>query len=242
MRLGFLSNRIKTWKTPWRTPWSTISLSLFGFSRKTASTSGVTWLTESWRSCISLCPLERSYTSYWSAAYWCAKELQSLCVLRTASRIHQTIKKSLIRASQWWKWLFLRWVYLFSFIRLSENVKNSLNILQVSGVLDMLLDDVCQPFYYDVLDLAHFSSRRRALKVVYMLIFPSPRVQLNFKYFLCVPASCQASSRGEGVQGEALLLPLGFTLHLGDPPETEWDGHFLLGDGNDCRLRFAKML
>uniref|UniRef100_A0A3B3CIW5 Uncharacterized protein n=1 Tax=Oryzias melastigma TaxID=30732 RepID=A0A3B3CIW5_ORYME len=45
-----------------------------------------------------------------------------------------------------------------------ENVKNSLNILQVSGVLDMLLDDVCQPFYYDVLDLAHFSSRRRALK------------------------------------------------------------------------------
>uniref|UniRef100_A0A3P9JBU9 Histidine rich calcium binding protein n=1 Tax=Oryzias latipes TaxID=8090 RepID=A0A3P9JBU9_ORYLA len=37
-------------------------------------------------------------------------------------------------------------------------------LFEVSGVLDMLLDDVCQPFYYDVLDLGHFSSRRRALK------------------------------------------------------------------------------
>ncbi|KAF6734696.1 Transient receptor potential cation channel subfamily M member 4 [Oryzias melastigma] len=45
----------------------------------------------------------------------------------------------------------------------SEQVMK-VTLFEVSGVLDMLLDDVCQPFYYDVLDLAHFSSRRRALK------------------------------------------------------------------------------
>uniref|UniRef100_A0A3B3CIE7 Uncharacterized protein n=1 Tax=Oryzias melastigma TaxID=30732 RepID=A0A3B3CIE7_ORYME len=47
----------------------------------------------------------------------------------------------------------------------SNHKKESDQSEPVSGVLDMLLDDVCQPFYYDVLDLAHFSSRRRALKV-----------------------------------------------------------------------------
>lgn len=38
-------------------------------------------------------------------------------------------------------------------------------LLQVSGVLELLMGDVCQPFYYGALDLANISSKRRALKV-----------------------------------------------------------------------------
>ena len=38
---------------------------------------------------------------------------------------------------------------------------------QVSGVLELLMGDVCQPFYYDALDLEQISSKRRALKVLF---------------------------------------------------------------------------
>uniref|UniRef100_A0AAQ5Z4H9 Histidine rich calcium binding protein n=1 Tax=Amphiprion ocellaris TaxID=80972 RepID=A0AAQ5Z4H9_AMPOC len=35
---------------------------------------------------------------------------------------------------------------------------------QVSGVLELLMGDVCQPFYYDALDLRQITSKRRALR------------------------------------------------------------------------------
>uniref|UniRef100_A0A3Q3AY31 Transient receptor potential cation channel, subfamily M, member 4b, tandem duplicate 1 n=1 Tax=Kryptolebias marmoratus TaxID=37003 RepID=A0A3Q3AY31_KRYMA len=37
---------------------------------------------------------------------------------------------------------------------------------QVSGVLELLMGDVCQQFYYDILDLQEISSKRMALRVL----------------------------------------------------------------------------
>lgn len=38
---------------------------------------------------------------------------------------------------------------------------------QVAGVLELLMGDVCQPFYYDALGLEQISSKRRALRVTF---------------------------------------------------------------------------
>ncbi|KAM9424664.1 transient receptor potential cation channel subfamily M member 4-like [Pholidichthys leucotaenia] len=38
------------------------------------------------------------------------------------------------------------------------------SLFEVSGVLELLMGDVCQPFYYDPLKMAHISSKRKALK------------------------------------------------------------------------------
>lgn len=38
---------------------------------------------------------------------------------------------------------------------------------QVAGVLELLLGDICQPFYYDALDLERVASKRRALRVFF---------------------------------------------------------------------------
>ncbi|XP_035997628.1 transient receptor potential cation channel subfamily M member 4 [Fundulus heteroclitus] len=49
-----------------------------------------------------------------------------------------------------------------------ENLESGLmadfTIFEISGVLDLLLGDICQPFYHDVLGLDGISSRRRVLK------------------------------------------------------------------------------
>lgn len=37
---------------------------------------------------------------------------------------------------------------------------------QVAGVLELLMGDVCQPFYYTALGLEQISSKRRALRVM----------------------------------------------------------------------------
>lgn len=40
---------------------------------------------------------------------------------------------------------------------------------QVAGVLELLMGDVCQPFYYDALGLERVASKRRALRVFFSL-------------------------------------------------------------------------
>lgn len=39
---------------------------------------------------------------------------------------------------------------------------------QVSGVLELLVGDVCQQFYYDALGLEQISSKRKALRVMFL--------------------------------------------------------------------------
>uniref|UniRef100_A0AAQ5Z2N7 TRPM SLOG domain-containing protein n=1 Tax=Amphiprion ocellaris TaxID=80972 RepID=A0AAQ5Z2N7_AMPOC len=39
-----------------------------------------------------------------------------------------------------------------------------ITLFEVSGVLELLMGDVCQPFYYDALDLRQITSKRRALR------------------------------------------------------------------------------
>ncbi|MEQ2242566.1 hypothetical protein ILYODFUR_037108, partial [Ilyodon furcidens] len=50
----------------------------------------------------------------------------------------------------------------------AENLESGpmadITLFEVSGVLDLLLGDICQPFYYDVLGLADICSKRKALK------------------------------------------------------------------------------
>ncbi|XP_047233899.1 transient receptor potential cation channel subfamily M member 4-like isoform X2 [Girardinichthys multiradiatus] len=50
----------------------------------------------------------------------------------------------------------------------AENLESEpmadITLFEVSGVLDLLLGDICQPFYYDVLGLSDISSKRKALK------------------------------------------------------------------------------
>ncbi|CAG5907319.1 transient receptor potential cation channel subfamily M member 4-like [Menidia menidia] len=41
-----------------------------------------------------------------------------------------------------------------------------ISLFEVSGILELLLGDVCQPFYYEVLGLEKISSKRRALRRV----------------------------------------------------------------------------
>uniref|UniRef100_A0A8C4FB24 Transient receptor potential cation channel subfamily M member 4 n=1 Tax=Dicentrarchus labrax TaxID=13489 RepID=A0A8C4FB24_DICLA len=51
----------------------------------------------------------------------------------------------------------------------SENVLSGpgseISLFEVAGVLELLMGDVCQPFYYDALGLEQISSKRRALRV-----------------------------------------------------------------------------
>ncbi|XP_072230099.1 transient receptor potential cation channel subfamily M member 4-like [Leuresthes tenuis] len=50
----------------------------------------------------------------------------------------------------------------------AENIQSGsvmeISLFEVSGVLELLLGDVCQPFYYDILGLDQISSKRRALR------------------------------------------------------------------------------
>ncbi|XP_028286858.1 transient receptor potential cation channel subfamily M member 4-like [Parambassis ranga] len=50
----------------------------------------------------------------------------------------------------------------------AENIQRALvteiSLFEVSGVLQLLMGDVCQPFYYDTLELKKISTKRRALK------------------------------------------------------------------------------
>ncbi|XP_041830488.1 transient receptor potential cation channel subfamily M member 4-like [Melanotaenia boesemani] len=39
-----------------------------------------------------------------------------------------------------------------------------ISLFEVSGVLELLMGDVCQPFYYDILDLYDITSKRKALR------------------------------------------------------------------------------
>uniref|UniRef100_A0A672JSX3 Histidine rich calcium binding protein n=1 Tax=Salarias fasciatus TaxID=181472 RepID=A0A672JSX3_SALFA len=45
-----------------------------------------------------------------------------------------------------------------------------ISLFEVSGVLELLLGDVCQPFYFDALDLHMITSKRRALRRVSKLL------------------------------------------------------------------------
>nr|XP_020461959.1 transient receptor potential cation channel subfamily M member 4-like [Monopterus albus] len=50
----------------------------------------------------------------------------------------------------------------------AENIQSGpateISLFEVSGVLELLMSDVCQPFYYDVLGLDKFPSKRSALR------------------------------------------------------------------------------
>ncbi|XP_031699025.1 transient receptor potential cation channel subfamily M member 4-like [Anarrhichthys ocellatus] len=50
----------------------------------------------------------------------------------------------------------------------AENMQSGpvteISLFEVARVLELLMGDICQPFYYDVLGLEHISSKRRALK------------------------------------------------------------------------------
>ncbi|XP_044035760.1 transient receptor potential cation channel subfamily M member 4-like isoform X2 [Siniperca chuatsi] len=50
----------------------------------------------------------------------------------------------------------------------AENIQSGpmteISLFEVAGVLELLMGDVCQPFFYDVLDLEQISSKRRALR------------------------------------------------------------------------------
>ncbi|XP_061563830.1 transient receptor potential cation channel subfamily M member 4-like [Cololabis saira] len=46
----------------------------------------------------------------------------------------------------------------------SNEPAQQVTLFEVSGVLELLIGDVCQPFYYEVLGLHNISSKRRALK------------------------------------------------------------------------------
>nr|CBN81358.1 Transient receptor potential cation channel subfamily M member 4 [Dicentrarchus labrax] len=56
----------------------------------------------------------------------------------------------------------------------SENVLSGpgseISLFEVAGVLELLMGDVCQPFYYDALGLEQISSKRRALRHVSKLL------------------------------------------------------------------------
>ncbi|XP_042252312.1 transient receptor potential cation channel subfamily M member 4-like isoform X2 [Thunnus albacares] len=50
----------------------------------------------------------------------------------------------------------------------AENIQSGpvteISLFEVSGVLELLMGDICQPFYYDALGLQQISSKRRALR------------------------------------------------------------------------------
>ncbi|XP_075949749.1 transient receptor potential cation channel subfamily M member 4-like isoform X2 [Anarhichas minor] len=50
----------------------------------------------------------------------------------------------------------------------AENMQSGpvteISLFEVARVLELLMGDICQPFYYDVLGLEHISSKRKALK------------------------------------------------------------------------------
>uniref|UniRef100_A0A3Q3LU33 Histidine rich calcium binding protein n=1 Tax=Mastacembelus armatus TaxID=205130 RepID=A0A3Q3LU33_9TELE len=61
-----------------------------------------------------------------------------------------------------------------SFKVAAENIQTwpvtEISLFEVSGVLELLMGDICQPFYYDVLGLEQQSTRRRALRRVIKLL------------------------------------------------------------------------
>ncbi|XP_016520150.1 transient receptor potential cation channel subfamily M member 4-like isoform X1 [Poecilia formosa] len=48
--------------------------------------------------------------------------------------------------------------------------QTDITLFEISGVLDLLLGDTCQPFYYDILGISQISSRRKAVKHVSRLL------------------------------------------------------------------------
>ncbi|KAM6897483.1 LOW QUALITY PROTEIN: transient receptor potential cation channel subfamily M member 4-like [Xenentodon cancila] len=46
----------------------------------------------------------------------------------------------------------------------SSKPANHITLFEVSGVLELLMGNVCQPFYYDVLELYNISSKRKTIK------------------------------------------------------------------------------